>query len=672
MEARGNRLGDEKSPYLRQHAHNPVWWYPWGSEAFDAARKTDRPVFLSIGYSACHWCHVMERESFEDERVASLLNRHFIAVKVDREELPDVDGLYMNAVQAMGQRGGWPLSVFLTPELKPFFGGTYFPKPQFEYLLTELSRLWAGERAALIEQGEALHDFLRRPPSTGGMEAMPGDDQLRAAFRAAEFRFDREHGGFGAAPKFPPSMLLRLLMRVYHRTRDERPLVMAAATLESMARGGIYDHLGGGFARYSTDERWLVPHFEKMLYDNALLASAYAEAYQLTGTHLFATVARETLDYMLRDMISPEGAFYSAEDADSVGVEGAFYVWKYDELASVLGAEEIEAARRVFGLSPGGNFEEGASVLALQPGVPWEERDTPVIAALRRRLLDLRAERERPRRDEKVLTSWNALAIEALCRGYRALGDGRYLDAAIRAAEFIEVNLYRDGVVYRRYMEGDVRHGGTLDDYAYLIQALITLYESCFETKWLSMAGRLQETQNTLFADGNEGYYYTPRDAEHLIARVKEFFDGAMPNSNAVSALNLLRLHRLTREVAHLDRALGIFRASSALMQGHPSAFSQMLIALDFHLAPPFEVVIAGDCSSVGFIRINEELNRRFVPSLVLAASGNDTVPMTEGKKKDCGGMVYICRGTACMEPTEDIGTVFALLDGVNGYSLDE
>jgi uncharacterized protein YyaL (SSP411 family) len=671
MEGKGNRLGGEKSPYLRQHAHNPVWWHAWGSDAFDEARGADRPIFLSIGYSACHWCHVMERESFEDERIASLLNRHFIAVKVDREELPDVDGLYMNAVQAMGQRGGWPLSVFLTPDLKPFFGGTYFPKPQFEYLLTELSRLWTAERAALIEQAKALHDFLLRPYPSAAEEEVPGDELFRAAFRAAEFRFDRAHGGFGAAPKFPPSMLIRLLLRIHHRTRDERPLAMAESTLLAMARGGIYDHLGGGFARYSTDERWLVPHFEKMLYDNALLAAAYAEVYQLTGKALYAEVARETLDYMLRDLSSPDGAFYSAEDADSGGVEGAYYVWKYDELASVLDEDEFEGARRVFGLSPGGNFEDGASVLALQPGVPWEERDTPVIAALRRRLLDLRAEKERPRRDEKVLTSWNALAIEALCRGYRALGDGRYLDAALRAAEFIKANLYRDGVLYRRYMEGDVRHGGTLDDYAYTIQGFITLYESTFDSGWLGLAARLQETQNELFADEAGGYHYTSRDAEHLIARVKDFFDGAMPNSNAVSALNLLRLHRLTRDEDHLGRAFGVFGASAALMRAHPSAFSQMLIALDFHLAPPFEAVIAGEPSSGEFIRTAGTLRRRFSPSLVIAA-GDEGVPMAGGKQLHGKALIYLCRDTACDAPTADVRTVLAALDGVNRYSLDE
>ncbi|MGV7928136.1 MAG: thioredoxin domain-containing protein [Spirochaetota bacterium] len=352
-------------------------------------------------------------------------------------------------------------------------------------------------------------------------------------------------------------------------------------------------------------------------------------------------------------------------------MEGAYYVWKYDELASVLDEDEFEGARRVFGLSPGGNFEDGASVLALQPGVPWEERDTPVIAALRRRLLDLRAEKERPRRDEKVLTSWNALAIEALCRGYRALGDGRYLDAALRAAEFIKANLYRDGVLYRRYMEGDVRHGGTLDDYVYTIQGFITLYESTFDSGWLGLAARLQETQNELFADEAGGYHYTPRDAEHLIARVKDFFDGAMPNSNAVSALNLLRLHRLTRDDAHLGRALGVFGASAALMRTHPSAFSQMLIALDFYLAPPFEAVIAGEPSSGEFIRTAGTLRRSFSPSLVIAA-GDEGVPMAGGKQLHGKALIYLCRDTACDAPTADVGAVLAALDGVNRYSLDE
>jgi uncharacterized protein YyaL (SSP411 family) len=587
MHHKGNRLAGEKSPYLRQHAHNPVWWYPWGNAAFEAARGADRPVFLSIGYSACHWCHVMERESFEDERIASLLNRHFVAVKVDREEMPDVDGLYMNAVQAMGQRGGWPLSVFLTPDLRPFFGGTYFPKPQFEYLLTELARLWDGERHTLIEQAEALAGFLRRPYPAGEDAEMPGVDELRAAFHAAEFRFDREHGGFGAAPKFPPSMLVRLLLRIHHRTRDARPLRMALATLEAMARGGIFDHLGGGFARYSTDERWLVPHFEKMLYDNALLAAAYIEAYLLTGTSLYADVARETLDYVLARMTSSEGAFYSAEDADSGGVEGAYYVWKYDELAGLLGEGYLAEAQRVFGLSREGNFEDGATVLALQAGVGWDERNSPAVAALRERLLDARAVRERPRRDEKILTSWNALMIEALCRAYRALGEDRYLEAALRAARFIEDNLLRDDRLFRRWMEGEMRYEGSLDDYAYAIQALITLYESTFDAKWFALALRLLDSQDDLFADELGGYYYTPRDAEHLIARVKEFFDGALPNSNAVSALNLLRLHRLARDDAYRERTMAIFRTLSALMRAQPSAFSQMLIALDFHLSPP-------------------------------------------------------------------------------------
>ena len=669
METRGNRLAGEKSPYLRQHAHNPVWWNAWGSEAFEAARGADRPIFLSIGYSACHWCHVMERESFEDERVASLLNRHFVAIKVDREEMPDVDGLYMNAVQAMGQRGGWPLSVFLTPDLRPFFGGTYFPKPQFEYLLTELARLWNGERHALIEQAEALADFLRRPYPAGAGGDVPGESELRSAFRAAEIRFDREHGGFGAAPKFPPSMLIRLLLRIHHRTRDARPLEMALATLKAMARGGIFDHLGGGFARYSTDERWLVPHFEKMLYDNALLSAAYIEAYQLTGESEYVDVARETLDYVLTGMMSPEGAFYSAEDADSGGVEGAYYVWKYEEIAGLLDEGELAEARRVFGLTRKGNFEDGATVLALQSGVSWDERYSPVVAALRGRLLEARAGRERPRRDEKILTSWNALMIEALCRACRAFGDDRYLEPAIRAARFMEDRLMLDGRLFRRWIEGEVRYEGTLDDYAYAIQALITLYESTFDAKWCALALRLQDSQDRLFADESGGYYYTPCDAEHLIARVKEFFDGAMPNSNAVSALNLLRLHRLARADTYLERAMGIFRASSALMRAHPSAFAQMLIALDFHLAPPFEVVIARGPASDEAIRAAAALRRRFAPSLVIASG--DGVPMADGRQPEGQDFLHLCRDTACLAPTADIEAVLAALEDVDVYRLD-
>jgi uncharacterized protein len=672
-----NLLGTEKSPYLRQHAGNPVWWRPWGHEAFAAAAAGDSPVFLSIGYSTCHWCHVMEKESFEDREVAALLNRSFIAVKVDREEHPDVDHIYMNAVQVMGQRGGWPLTVILTPGLRPFFGGTYFPHDVLLNLLREVERLWREEREKIDMIGSEVHGALARFSMPAGRNARlsEGEELLRVAFRRAKEEFDPVNGGFGSAPKFPPSLLVRLLLRIHRRTGDLEALRMSEMTLAAMARGGIYDHLGGGFARYSTDEKWLVPHFEKMLYDNALLATSYTEAFCATGTTLYENVARETLDYVLNDMTSPAGGFYSAEDADSEGKEGRFYVWTDAELRDALSAEEYDALCRVYAVSRTGNFEEGVNILSLRADARWEDRYLPEVMKARTALRTVQARRPRPLKDDKFLTAWNGLMIGAMARAHRAFGDSRYLDAAVRAAAGVRDMLWREGMLLRRYREGDARYPGTLDDYAFMIDGLLCLYEASADESWLLWAVELQGVQDRIFSDeAGGGYYYSPADVPHLLVRTKELTDSAVPNANAVSALNSLRLYHYMQDDSYRETAQGVFAAAGDLPLRYPGGFSQLIIAADFLSDDVVELTVAGKEGSAEFNAAVKNIFAHYLPNAVLAYAKENSlsaIPLASGKRPvNERTTLYVCSGSQCHAPVSDPDAAFALIGPIKRYEL--
>ncbi|MDO8644678.1 MAG: thioredoxin domain-containing protein, partial [bacterium] len=576
-----NRLGKEKSPYLLQHKDNPVHWFPWGPAAFETAKKENKLIFLSIGYSTCHWCHVMEEDSFERKEVADVLNRDFISIKVDREERPDVDRIYMDAVVAMTGQGGWPLSVFLTPDLKPFFGATFVPRANFIQLLKNIQNVWETQREKILESSEQLMTHLQGAPQNIPSEPIPPPQNfpplsakgrinpsaekrggrgdflpiLEESLHSFEDTFDSSFGGFGRAPKFPKSVDCSLLLRLHQRFKDvgaihESPLQMVTLTLDKMARGGIYDHLGGGFARYSTDNRWLVPHFEKMLYDNALLTWTYLEAFQVTGNERFASVARETLDYVLRDMTHPEGGFYSAEDADSQREEGKFYVWNEAELKSLLIPEEFDLFKKVYQVTPEGNFVEHGkpnhhtTILSLSEGYDWKIKEDPLLKSAHQKLFAARKKRIHPHKDDKVLTEWNGLMIAAMAKGYQVLGDEKYLQASQHAAEFIKKNLSPSGGLLRRFRDNHAAIPAFASDYAFLIHGLIELYQSDFNPDWLQWAKELQETQDKLFWDSKDGgYFFSEESAQDLIVRTKETHDGATPSGNSVSLLNLLRLN---------------------------------------------------------------------------------------------------------------------------------
>ncbi|MFN8390090.1 MAG: thioredoxin domain-containing protein [Bdellovibrionota bacterium] len=666
-----NRLSKEKSPYLLQHQHNPVDWYPWGDEAFAAAKAQNKPIFLSIGYSTCYWCHVMEKDSFENEDLAKVLNAHFISIKVDREERPDVDSIYMNAVVSLVGQGGWPLSVFLTPDRKPFYGGTFFPRPQFTMLLEKVAETWETRKDAIFHTADQLSEALKKSalPST----AAPIDDTaLTIVLKQLTSLFDEREGGFGQAPKFPPSGSLRLLLRIARKTGDAGAKAMAVKTLEKMAQGGIYDQLGGGFHRYSTDARWLVPHFEKMLYDNAQLAVAYLEAFQSTQNQMFASVARETLGYVLRDMTDPQGGFYSAEDAGEVGKEGEFYVWKDNEIALLLNAEELAATKALFGISASGNFEHNQNILALAAAQPWADREAPAVLSARQKLLAARGKRQRPHRDDKVLTSWNGLMISAFARGYQVLGDEAYLRAAEKAAGFIHQQLWKDGILLHRYRDGEASVRGFLDDYAFLIQGLIDLYEADFNERWITFALELQHAQDKhhLDEDGS-GYFFASADEHLLIARNKDFVDGAEPSGNAVSALNLLRLGDLTLDRELRARAEKIVAAAAGGIARYPSAFATTLIAVDYLLDRSKEVAIIGSKDSTEAKSFLRQLRAKFLPNKVvgLGAGTNvedtSTLALFRGKKALEGKTTfYICESGTCKLPTNDEAKALELVIG--------
>ncbi len=681
-----NRLMHEKSPYLLQHANNPVDWYPWGDAAFEKARAENKCIFLSVGYATCHWCHVMERESFEDEEVAELLNRHLVAVKVDREERPDVDEIYMNVCQAMTGSGGWPLSVFMTPERKPFYAATYLPKqsrmgmPGFMDIIRQVASLWANDRERVLRAGEQVVQAIQPKPSP---EAGPvaGEETLDRAYQQLRGAFDERWGGFGQAPKFPTPHQLTFLLRYHRRHPESNALEMVHKTLSSLRQGGIFDQVGLGFHRYSVDERWLVPHFEKMLYDQALLAMAYVEAHQVTGERAHADTAREIFEYVLRDMTDPGGAFYSAEDADSEGVEGLFYVWTPEQVKSILGADDGELFCRFFDITPAGNFEHGRSI----PHVPKPEdlyaqlhgippntlRDR--LDGARRRLFAAREQRIHPLKDDKILTAWNGLMIAALAVGYRALGDRVLLDAASRAADFIW-NCLRDGSgrLLRRYRDGETAHLGYLDDHAYLVWGLLELYEAGFDVTHLERALAVNGAMLELFWDDREGgFFFTGKDGETLIVRDKKLYDGAVPSGNSVAALNLLRLHRLTGDPALEERADQLLRRFAATVRDYPMAYTQFLHAVDFALGPTTEVVFVGEPDDENGAAMLEWMRGRFDPNRVMLWRK----PGSEGERLDVlsgvvrgvervgdGTTVYVCEDRACKRPVTTLDDLKSLV----------
>jgi uncharacterized protein len=676
-----NRLANESSPYLRQHAHNPVDWYPWGPEALQRARELDRPIFLSIGYSACHWCHVMEHESFEDPKIGKFLNDHFVSIKVDREERPDLDQIYMTAVQLLTQHGGWPMSVFLTQDLKPFFGGTYFPpvsrygQRSFVEVLEAVLNAWQTRRADLADAAEQLTQSIQQAMQVRQHPGDLSDQLLRNAASQLRHRFDRHYGGFSSAPKFPHPMDLRVLLRVWKRFGDDDALAMVTKTLDCMARGGIYDHLGGGFHRYSTDERWLVPHFEKMLYDNALLAVAYTEAFQATGNPLYREVVEETLDYTLAEMCSPEGAFFSTQDADSEGEEGRFFVWSEEEIDEVLDPEVARVFCAVYDVTAEGNWE-GRNILNRARDYSVEAKMLAmseaelraILLKAKARLLEVRGRRVWPGRDEKVLTSWNGLMMTALARAGQALERSDYVARGLAALDFVANHLRaREGTLLRTTgAGGQPRLPGYLEDYAFVLEGMIALYEASWMGPCLSMAIRLADKMIEQFWDPAEaGFFYTGRDHESLIARTKDQHDSSIPSGNGVAVTALLRLATLSsrddlREKA--DKTLQLFRG---LMEASPMAAGQMLLALDFHLGPVDEVVIVGNPREADTKKVVAALYGKFRPRQVLATrfvgnepgwdkSVEDTVPLLKDKKALGSVTTYLCREGTCQAPLEN------------------
>ncbi len=666
-----NRLAAETSPYLRQHAENPVDWYPWGEEALARARTEDRPILLSIGYSSCHWCHVMERESFEDRDIAAVMNQLFVNIKVDREERPDLDQVYMKAVQAMTGGGGWPMTVFLTPEGVPFYGGTYFPPaprhglPSFSQVLRAAADAYHKRGDKVRESGAHLVSALAA--ATRADPAPTGPETLDAAVRALRSQYDPRNGGFGRAPKFPQPVTLELLQRHHVRTGDAQSLEMVEHTLRRMAAGGLRDHLGGGFHRYSVDARWLVPHFEKMLYDNALLARAYLHGHQLTGDPEFRAVAVETLDYLATDMLLPEGGFASARDADSEGEEGLFYLWTPEELAAVLPGEEAALFGRLYDVSPGGNFE-GRSILHLPhppaavaeaEGLRPEELDARVQAA-RRTLLEVRSRREAPFRDDKILVSWNALAIRAFAEAGAALGVPRYLDIATGAAELLWETMRRDGRLLHVRMEGRAKIGGFLDDYAGLGNALLSLHGATLEARWLEASRWLADEVLTRFWEEETGTVYdTADDAEPLILRPRDAMDNATPSGPSLAAELLLRAGHVFDDDRYRSASARIIEREAAMLGRFGPAFGRMLSVLDASLAPPLEIAIVApedDPVTRALVATAHEGFRRNL-TLIGNLGGADVldVPLLRGREPiDGRPTAYVCRAYACRLPVHD------------------
>ena len=688
---RPNRLIKEKSPYLLQHAYNPVDWHAWNEEAFEKARAENKPVFLSVGYSTCHWCHVMEKESFEDAEVAALMNEAFVSIKVDREERPDIDHVYMTVCQMMTGSGGWPLTIVMTPDKKPFFAATYIPKGSrfgrtgMMELLPRIREVWTSRQNDVLESAENMTKALQSMEKENPGELLDLS-VLDKAYQELSERFDKTYGGFSGPPKFPTPHNFFFMLRYWRRTGRQEALEMVEKTLQEIRWGGIFDQIGFGFHRYSTDREWLVPHFEKMLYDQAMLALAYLETYQATGNTGYSDTAKEIFTYVLRDMRSPEGGFYSAEDADSEGVEGKFYVWTEQELREILPPDEADLFVRVFHVQRNGNFREEASGeslgtnilytgksfadIASEVRLPVKEIESKIDSA-RFRLFEARERRIHPHKDDKILTDWNGLMIAALARGAQVLGDKAYSDAAEGAVEFLLKKLRKpDGRLLHRFREGEAGVAAHLDDYAFLVWGLIETYEATFDARFLKTALELNKDMIRHFWDQQGGgLYFTSDDAENLIVRNKEVYDGALPSGNAVAMLNLLRLGRFTGEADLEDRAFKLQRGFSQQVRQFPSGYTQFLSAVDFSLGSSHEVVISG---ALGAKEMLNALRSRFSPNQVLVfrpagqeSAGIDAVVPFAKKYAPIDGKAtaYVCSGHACKDPTTKVEKLLALLE---------
>jgi uncharacterized protein YyaL (SSP411 family) len=690
-----NRLAGEKSPYLLQHSNNPVDWYPWGTEAFEKAKREDKLIFLSIGYSTCHWCHVMAHESFEDPQIGKLMNEVFVSIKVDREERPDIDMLYMTVCQLMTGSGGWPLTIIMTPDKQPLFAGTYIPRETrfgragMLDLIPRVKDIWATRKDEALASARNITAELQK-----AIREAPGksldEPALHLAYKQLSDRFDGEYGGFGGAPKFLTAHNLLFLLRYWKRTGDKKALDMVEKTLQAMRRGGVYDHIGFGFHRYSTDERWLVPHFEKMLYDQALLATTYTEAYQATGKEEYAWTAHEIFAYVLRDMTGPDGGFYSAEDADSEGEEGKFYLWAYDEIRQIFGPEDADIIIKVLNIREEGNFNNEIAGIKTGKNIPHMTKslaDTATElnvseAVLRRRLesarekmFSYRDKRVHPQKDDKILTDWDGLMVAALAKGARVFDEPGYTYAAKRAVNFILENMRTsDGRLLHRHRDGEAAVAAYLDDYAFLIYGMLELYETTFEVDYLKRALELNEYLLKHFWDNkNGGFYFTVDDGEGLLVRQKEIYDGAIPSGNSVAMLNLLRLGRITANPGLEEKAADISRAFFGNVKQLPSAYTQLMVAVDFAVGPSYEAVIVGDLGAKDAGEMLRAIQHEFIPAkvVIFVPLGGDSeikdispfvvhYPGVENK-----ATAYVCINHNCKLPTTDIDTMLSLLKSI-------
>jgi uncharacterized protein YyaL (SSP411 family) len=696
-----NRLIHEKSPYLLQHAYNPVDWYPWGEEAFEKAQKENKPIFLSIGYSTCHWCHVMERESYDDPEVAKLMNDAFVSIKVDREERPDIDNIYIAVCQMISKGGcGWPLNIVMTPDKKPFFAATYVPKESrfgrtgMLELIPRIKDVWTKQHNEVLESANKITAALQRGSKDSEGEEL-GKSTLKVAYQQLAQSFDNRHGGFGDAPKFPTAHNLLFTLRYWKRSSDADALKIVEKTLQAMRQGGIYDHIGFGFHRYSTDAEWFVPHFEKMLYDQAMISMAYIEAYQATGKEEYAKTAREIFTYVLRDMTSPTGGFYSAEDADSEGEEGKFYLWTENEIHQILGNEGADLIIKVFDVQRDGNFSEGATgkgdgrnILHLKKSLPeiasrlkmHEQELAKRLEAARQRLFAARDKRIHPHKDDKILADWNGLMIAALAKGAQVFNEPSYTEAAKRAADFILKNMRKpDGRLLHRYRDGHADIAANLDDYAFLVWGLIDLYESTFDVNYLQTALNLDgDLVKHFWEDKGGGFYFTADDGENLLIRQKEINDNAIPSGNSVAMLNLLRLGRATANSNLEEKAAKIERAFSKTVEQFPGAFTQLMVAVDFGIGPSYEIVIVGDSRAEDTKAMLKAIGRQFAPNKVVLfrpteKESPDIIRIAEFTKNQSslGGKAtaYVCLNYVCKLPTTDVNKMLELL---NSKKLEE
>ncbi|MFX1350080.1 MAG: thioredoxin domain-containing protein [Promethearchaeota archaeon] len=685
-EAEFNKLINEKSPYLQQHANNPVEWYPWGEEAFNKAKRENKPIFLSIGYSTCHWCHVMAHESFEDEEIAELMNEVFVSIKVDKEERPDIDKIYMTVCQMMTGSGGWPLTIIMTPEKKPFFAGTYFPK-QTRFgriglidLIKRIKELWINQRNELLNSADQITFSIQNIDQESPGEKF-SENILKKAFRQLSIQFDSVNGGFGDHPKFPTPQNLTFLLRYWKRTRDEKALEMVETTLQAMRMGGIYDHIGFGFHRYSTDSKWLVPHFEKMLYDQALIAMAYIEAYQATKNDLYKKTAQEIISYVLRDMISPEGGFYSAEDADSEGEEGKFYVWSKEELEQTLKKDKIELAMKIFNIEEAGNYfdevtgkKTGKNILYLKKPIDIEIFES--FEKIRLTLLQKRDKRIKPHKDDKILTDWNGLFIAALAKAAVAFQEKMYLDIAKKAVLFILSKLREsNNKLLHRYKDGVSEIQAYLTDYAYFIWGLIELYEATFEIFYLETALELYNIQIEDFWDDDiGGFYFTAKNGEKLLTRQKEIYDGAIPSGNSIAMLNLLRLSYITGNYELEEKADILHRVFSNKIKANSLAYTQFLVAIDFAIGPSYSLVIAGDSGARETIELMKSIQKEYLPNKVIILRNTEENFSEMDKlsnfiqffvKIEDKATGYVCINKTCKPPTSDPQKILEYLNPI-------